>query len=161
MTATTTAPRESATAGDFHFLAGEWKISHRRLRTSGSDDWDVFEGEATCWDILGGAGSIEELRIPARNFAGMGIRLLDVQQRVWVDHWVNGSVGVLTLPGMSGVFKNGEGTFEADDLDGEQPIKIRAVWDRITPTSCRWYQAISRDGGATWEENWLMDWLRA
>ena len=53
---------------DFDFLAGEWKIRNRRLTTAETPEWDEFEGEATCWTILGGIGSIEELRIPARNF---------------------------------------------------------------------------------------------
>ena len=30
--------------GDFNFLAGNWKISHRRLKTPGANDWDIFEG---------------------------------------------------------------------------------------------------------------------
>ncbi len=31
-------------------------------------------------------GSTEELRIPARNFFGMGLRLLDQENKVWQDH---------------------------------------------------------------------------
>ena len=147
--------------GDFDFLAGEWKIHHRRLKTPGSDDWDVFDGEATCWTILAGVGSVEELRIPARNFSGMGLRLLDIEKREWSDFWVNAKSGVLTLPGTTGVFVDGAGTFVADDVDGDTPIKVRGVWDRITPTSCRWHQAVSRDGGKTWEGQWFMDWTRA
>lgn len=160
-------PPEAATEapygkpGDFDFLAGEWKIHHRRLKTPGSDDWDVFEGEATCWTILAGVGSVEELRIPARNFSGMGLRLLDVEKREWSDFWVNAKSGVLTTPGTTGVFVDGAGTFVADDVDGDTPIKVRGVWDRITPTSCRWHQAVSRDGGKTWEGQWFMDWTRA
>jgi len=152
--------------GEFDFLAGEWKIRHRRLKTPGSDDWDAFDGEATCWTILGGVGSVEELRIPARDFSGMGLRLLDVsqtdpEQRLWSDFWVNAKSGVLTAPGTTGTFADGVGTFLADDMDGDTPIKVRGVWDRITATSCRWHQAISRDGGKTWEGNWFMDWTRA
>jgi hypothetical protein len=146
--------------GDFEFLAGSWSISHRRLKAPGGKDWDEFKGEATCWSILGGVGSIEELRIPARSFSGMGLRLLDVDNRLWSDFWVNGRSGVLTTPGATGVFENGVGTFLADDVDGDHPITVRGVWDRITPTSCRWHQAISRDGGKTWEGNWFMDWVR-
>jgi hypothetical protein len=148
-------------AGEFDFLAGQWKISHRRRKKPGSDDWDVFDGEATCWTILGGVGSIEELRIPARNFSGVGLRLLDVEQRVWTDYWVNAKSGVLAPPGTTGGFVNGVGTFMADDVDGDRPIKVRGVWDRITPTSCRWHQAVSRDGGTVWEGDWFMDWVRA
>ncbi|MBP6013683.1 MAG: hypothetical protein KBA31_15760 [Alphaproteobacteria bacterium] len=145
--------------GDFNFLAGEWRIKHRRL-PPGAKEWDVFEGEATCWTILDGVGSVEELRIPSRNFSGMGLRLLDVTNRVWSDFWVNGKSGVLTTPGQTGSFENGAGIFLADDVDGDKPIKVKGVWDQITPTSCRWSQAISRDGGKTWEENWVMQWTR-
>ena len=144
--------------GDFDFLAGEWKIRHRRLKDG---DWDVFEGEATCWTILGGIGSVEELRIPARDFSGMGLRLLDVEKRVWSDFWVNAKSGVLGGGGMPGYFVDGAGVFIADEMDGDEPIKVRGLWDRITPTSCRWSQALSRDGGATWQDQWIMDWRRA
>ncbi len=145
-------------AGDFDFLAGTWTISHRRLTAPG--EWDVFDGEATCWTILGGLGSVEELRIPARDFSGLGLRLLDLDNGVWVDHWVNASSGVLTLPGQTGDFENDVGTFTADEMNGGEPITVRGVWDRITPTSCRWHQATSRDGGQTWDEDWFMDWVR-
>jgi hypothetical protein len=146
--------------GDFNFLAGEWRIKHRRLKTPGTNEWDVFEGEATCWTVLAGVASIEELRIPARNFSGMGIRILDVEKHVWADFWVNSRSGVLTPPGLAGTFENGVGTFIADDMDGDKPIKVRGVWDRIVMgKSHRWHQAVSHDGGKTWAENWSMDWL--
>lgn len=154
------APAARGKPGEFDFLTGEWRISNRRLKKAGSDDWDEFPGEATVVGILGGVCSIEELRIPARNFAGMGLRLLDAEQGVWNDFWVNAKSGVLTAPGQSGHFVDGAGVFEADDQDSGQPIKVRGVWDRITPTSCRWHQAVSRDGGKTWEGNWYMDWVR-
>lgn len=147
--------------GEFDFLTGHWKIQHRRLKKAGSDDWDLFAGEATCWSILGGVGSIEELRIPERNFSGMGLRLLDVDQRVWSDFWVNGKSGVLTTPGMTGGFEQGVGSFTAADMDGDRPVLVRGVWDRITPQSCRWQQAVSYDGGQRWALNWSMDWQRA
>lgn len=41
-----------------------------------------------------------------------------------------------------------------------KPVKIKAVWDKITPSSCRWYQTMSRDGGKTWEYGTYMDWTR-
>jgi hypothetical protein len=72
-------------------------------------------------------GSIEELRIPARKFSGIGLRLLDVEKRLWNGFWVNSKSGVLTTPGQTGVFENGVGTFTADDMDGDKPIKVRGV----------------------------------
>lgn len=152
---------EPGKPGDFDFLSGEWKISHRRLKNAATKEWDVFEGEATCWSILNGIASIEELRIPARNFSGMGIRLLDVEKSVWSDFWVNSRSGILTPPGVTGGFKDGVGIFISEDTDQGKPIKVRGMWDKITANSCRWQQAVSHDDGLTWEDNWVMDWRRA
>jgi hypothetical protein len=146
--------------GDFDFLAGEWAISHRKRRADPDGGWDEFVGEATCWTILDGLGSVEELRIPGRGFAGLGLRLLDREAGVWKDFWVNAKNGVLTTPGQSGSFAGGIGTFVAEDLDGDRPYVVRCVWDHVTPTSCRWYQQLSYDGGASWQDDWYMAWER-
>lgn len=143
--------------GDFAFLTGEWRI-HNRFLENGT--WIEFAGEATVIGILGGIASVEELRIPARNFSGMGLRLLDVEQKIWSDHWVNARSGVVTVPGQLGGFVDGVGTFTSSaQVDGVEWL-YRGVWDRITPTSCRWYQGSSNDGGASWEDSWFMDWTR-
>lgn len=143
--------------GDFDFLSGEWKIQNRRMQDG---RWDEFDGEATVHGILQGVGSIEELRIPARNFSGMGLRLLDLEAKLWADYWVNGRSGVLAPPPAWGSFVDGAGIWDSDDTDGSQPIIVRGVWDQVTPDSCRWYQAVSRDDGQTWHENWVMHWHR-
>jgi len=144
--------------GDFDFLSGEWRIHNRMLEKG---EWIEFPGEATVVGILQGIASIEELRIPARGFSGMGLRLLDVEKQVWSDHWVNAKSGVVAVPGQSGGFVDGVGTFTSQDLDGETRVIYRGVWDRITGTSCRWFQGYSRDGGTTWADTWFMDWTRA
>jgi hypothetical protein len=145
--------------GDFDFLAGEWRIRHQWLRNG--KDWETFDGEATCWTILGGVGSVEELRIPARDFNGMGLRMLDVGRRVWSDHWVNAKSGVVTTPGQSGSFENGAGIFYTRDTEDGKPAIYAGIWDRITANGCRWRQAASYDDGRTWAQNWIMDWTRA
>jgi hypothetical protein len=150
--------RTAGKPGDFNFLAGEWRIQHRRLRKPG--EWDSFDGEATCWNIMGGVGSVEELRIPARNFSGMGLRLLDLKTGVWSDYWVNAAFGLLGAAGLTGSFENGDGLFHADDVEDGKPVTGAGIWDLITPTSCRWRQAMSRDGGKTWEQTWIMRWTR-
>ena len=154
------APGAKGKPGDFNFLAGAWTIRHRRPKADKT--WDDFEGEATCWTILGGTGSIEELRIPARDFSGLGVRLLDSKTQLWNDYWVNGKDRAMGgEPGLTGAFVNGVGTFTTSETDDGRPITVRGVWDRITPTSHRWRQGVSRDGGTTWDENWFMDWTRA
>lgn len=150
-----TAP---AGGGDFAFLAGEWTIRHKRL-TDGR--WDAFGGEATVHSLLGGLASIEELRIPERHFFGMGVRTFHLKERRWADHWMSAGNGVVNDP-MMGSFADGVGTFLAEDkLDGGGTLIARGVWDRITPTSCRWHQSTSTDGGQTWTWDWYMDWTRA
>lgn len=150
----------SGKKGDFDFLTGEWTIENRRLKTPNTNDWDEFGGEATIFGFLDGIGSLEELRIPARNFAGMGLRLLDIDNGVWNDYWVNAKNPVLSVPGLQGQFENGVGSFTAEEeSDGKKSI-VRGVWDQITPNSCRWFQSSSTDGGKTWLDNWIMQWRR-
>lgn len=144
--------------GDFDFLTGEWRIHNRSIVNGG---WLEYPGEATVAGILGGVCSVEELRIPARNFSGMGLRLLNVENRVWSDHWVNARAGVISVPGQIGSFENGAGIFFTDDVADGVPVKYVGVWDEITSRSCRWRQASSRDGGQTWDQNWIMEWSRA
>jgi hypothetical protein len=143
--------------GDFDFLSGEWRI-HNRSIVNG--EWLEYEGEASVYGILAGICSVEELRIPSRNFSGMGLRLLDVENRVWSDHWVNARSGVVTSPGQTGSFENGAAIFASDYDDNGRTMKSVGVWDLITPNSCRWRQATSADGGRTWEHNWIMNWSR-
>lgn len=143
--------------GDFNFLTGEWRIHNRQIRDG---IWTTFPGEATVNAIMGGLGSVEDLRIPVRKFGGMGLRLLDVEAGVWSDFWVNARSGVLSTPGQTGSFEDGAGIFVSDDVMDGKPIKAVGVWDRITTTSCRWRQATSTDGGKTWSQNWIMDWTR-
>ncbi len=153
------APAPSSAVTDFDFLAGEWRIKNRRLKKAGTNDWDEFDGEATVHRLLNGVVSIEELRIPQRDFSGMGLRAYDFEKKLWADHWLNSKAGVVNPP-MMGSFVGGVGSFIADETQDDKPIKARGVWDRITATSCRWHQATSTDDGKSWVENWTMDWQR-
>ena len=144
---------------DFDFLTGEWTIGNRRLLTPGTDEWDEFDGEATVTSALRGLASIEDLRIPSRGFAGLGVRVFHLDTNEWADHWVSGSNGVVNEP-MLGTFVDGVGTFTTIDDEDGVTVHARGVWDRITPASCRWHQATSSDGGRTWHLNWEMHWHR-
>ena len=143
--------------GDFAFLDGRWHVRHLKRRAEG---WDRFEGEARCWSILDGAGSVEELLIPARQFSGLGLRLLDRDKRVWNDHWVNAKSGVVEVPGLQGGFEAGVGLFPSTYEDQGKTMHAMGIWDRIAPGQCRWRQAYSADGGRTWQHDWVMHWRR-
>lgn len=143
--------------GDFGFLDGRWRIRHLKRRLTA---WDRFDGEARCFSILDGIGSVEELSIPARDFSGLGLRMLDVDKQQWNDHWVNAKSGVVGAPGQVGSFENGVGLFPSNYEDGGKPMLSIAIWDCIQPGMCRWRQVYSADGGKTWDHDWVMHWRR-
>jgi hypothetical protein len=60
-----------------------------------------------------------------------------------------------------GRFEAGAGTFLADEVIGGAAVKVRFLWLRTETDAPRWEQAMSADGGATWETNWTMDFTRA
>jgi hypothetical protein len=64
-------------------------------------------------------------------------------------------------PPLRGAFRDGVGSFYADDTFNGQPIRVRFIWSHITSISARWEQAFSSDQGVTWETNWVMDFERA
>jgi len=71
----------------------------------------------------------------------------------WAIWWVDSRDPHLPMdPPVKGHFENGVGTFYSDGT--------RFIWSQITPTSARWEQAVSKDGGQTWETNWIMEWRR-
>jgi hypothetical protein len=104
--------------GDFDFLAGEWKIAHRRLKDGTTDVWEESVSGATVHRVLDGMGSIEELRAPSGKFMGMGIRVWLPQDKKWADHWTGAHNGVVNPP-QKGEFIDGEGVFISDEeVDG-------------------------------------------
>ncbi len=145
--------------GDFDFLAGNWHIRHKRLKDSTKDEWQRFDSSATVHRVLGGMGSIEELRKADGSYMGMGVRVWLPEVEKWADHWTSADNGVVNAPQL-GNFIDGDGVFMTEaEVDGTK-WQYRGVWDRITLKSCRWHQSVSKDGGNSWEWNWWMEWTR-
>jgi hypothetical protein len=159
---TTAEARHDPRARDFHFLLGSWAVRHSRLahRLVGADDWERFSGTAACRAVLDGLGNIDEIAMPSLGAVGMTLRLFDRSARRWSLHWSSSLTGVLEPPVIGG-FDRGVGRFYGDDTHDGQPIRVRFVWDRITPTSARWQQAFSIDDERSWETNWIMEFSRA
>ena len=61
---------------------------------------------------------------------------------------------------MIGEFKDGRGEFFAQERCNGRGVLCRFVWSDVTPVSCRWEQALSADGGRSWEVNWIMEFTR-
>jgi len=147
---------------DFDFFIGNWNVVNRRLGTlfTGSDEWSEFPGTTTCRPIFGGGGNTEEIIFPTRDTRGFTLRLFDIERREWSIYWADSSKGIL-FPPVVGTFTNGRGDFYGDDTHEGKPVKVHFIWSDTTPTSARWEQEFSADGGHTWESNWVMEFTRA
>jgi hypothetical protein len=153
-------------AGDFDFFVGHWRVQHRRLkeRLAGSHEWIEFEGTSVMQKVMGGYGNMDDnvLESPGGVFRAVTLRAFDPKARQWQIWYLDSRFPQGPLePPMRGSFAGGVGTFYADDTFNGRPIRVRFLWSRITPTSCRWEQAFSTDNGVTWETNWVMDFERA
>lgn len=78
------------------------------------------------------------------------------------------AAGLAAAPALVAVPARAQVPARASEFDfpsGEWRIRNRRLkapddWDQITATSCRWRQGASRDGGATWDWSWIMQWSR-
>jgi len=145
---------------DFDFLIGQWSIRNRRLRErlKESTAWEEFEAAAVVRKILGGLGNSDEVTMERSSgrVHGMTLRLYDPIAQQWSLYWADSLHGILETP-MIGSFENGHGEFFAQEVFEGKRVFSRFIWSNITATSCRWEQALSADGGKTWETNWIME----
>lgn len=148
---------------DFDFLVGRWQVHHQRLRErlKGSRDWDELEGTLEARTVLGGLGNFDEVVMERASgrVHGLTLRLYNPHSRQWSLYWSSSLDGALYAP-MIGEFTDGVGKFYSQEPFEGRAIFSRFIWSAITPTSCRWEQAFSADGGATWETNWIMAFTR-
>jgi hypothetical protein len=143
---------------DFDFVHGDWIVTNHKLVElfTGCEEWETFTGFGSARPILGGGGNIDELTVPDKGFTGMTIRLYDVERDEWAIYWATSRTGRLD-PAVVGRFADGRGDFYGDDVVDGRPVRVHFIWSDITPTSARWEQAFSLDGGQTWERNWVME----
>ncbi|MGN6516151.1 MAG: hypothetical protein ACTHLR_09970 [Rhizomicrobium sp.] len=143
---------------DFDFEIGSWKTHIHRLvhPLTGSTTWTDYDGTSDVRKIWGGKANMVELEVdgPAGHIEGLSLRLYDPKSHQWSLNFANSAGGELGVPTV-GAFANGVGTFYDQERIGDRMILVRNVWSNITPTSGRFEQAFSDDGGKTWEVNWI------
>lgn len=149
---------------DFDFEFGQWKVRHRRLkeRLVGCDDWDEFDGHSETRPVLGGNGNVEDnlLEFPSGPYRAIALRSFDTASQTWAIWWLSAhDPHNLDVP-VIGRFDNGVGSFFADETHDGEPVRVRFLWLNTDTSSPRWEQAMSLDGGVTWETNWTMDFRR-
>ena len=149
---------------DFDFEIGAWKARVSRLDhpLTGSTRWLDYEGTSVVRKVWEGRANLGELEVrgPAGHIEGLTLRLYNAAAGQWNITWANASEGALDRATMFGGFADGRGEFfGADSLNG-RAIYVRFVFSNITPTSFRFEQAFSADGGKNWEVNWRAEFTR-
>lgn len=142
---------------DFDFEFGEWKVRLSRLQNplTGSTTWIEYEGTSIVRPVWNGLANLGELEVtgPSGRILGLSLRLYNPESGQWHISWANSRDGLLGPP-MIGGFKDGRGEFYNQEMLNGRAIYVRFVFSDITPTSFRFEQSFSDDGGKTWEVNW-------
>jgi hypothetical protein len=148
--------------GGFDFLVGAWTSVQRRLvkPLAGCTDWHESRATTRSWQLLGGAGNLDEVHFLDWGFTGLGIRLLNPATGEWSIYWASSRNGGLGLPPVVGRFSDEVGLFYSEERYEGHDITVRYKWSDITGTTARWEQAFSPDGRQTWETNWTADFTR-
>lgn len=150
---------------DFDFQIGRWQVRHRRLKARLVDcrDWEEFDGTSEMRPVLGGNGNVEDnlLHLPAGSYRAIAVRSFDPASGAWAIWWLDSRAPHALDAPVVGRFENGVGSFYADDVLDGRPVRMRFLWLRTNTDTPRWEQALSTDGGQSWETNWTMDFTRA
>jgi len=138
---------------DFDFNIGVWKTHIKRVLDplSGSTQSIELNGTVTVRKVWDGRAQLEEIETegPNGHWEGLTLFLYNPAAHQWSQNFVDGKVGVLTLPQI-GSFKDGRGELFASDTVNGRTILVRGVWSEIKPDSHRFEESYSDDGGKTW-----------
>jgi hypothetical protein len=152
------APKPRDGQHDFDFEIGTWKTHLKRLQhpLTGSTTWVEYEGTTVIRKIWDGRANLVELVAdgPAGHIEALSLRLYNTESHQWSLNFSGSGSGTLSQPTI-GEFKNGRGEFYDQEVFNGRAIFVRFVISDITPTSCRFEQSFSDDGGKTWEVNWI------
>jgi hypothetical protein len=145
----------------FDFWVGEWDVNLRIRQDDGS--WlDAVQATAEIYPILSGK-AVLELWSDARTsgIKGYSLRYFDVARDEWVL-WLNWPAPNRSgSSSLSGTFRHGRGEFFSTMMnpDGSETLS-RYTFSDVTPSSLRWDDAFSSDGGDTWTNRWIMEFTR-
>jgi hypothetical protein len=148
---------------DFDFEFGDWtmRLSRRVKPLTGSNTWVQYEGSSIVRKVWNGAANLGEIELdgPGGHIEGLTLRVYNPDAKQWNVHFANSASGVLG-EAMVGGFRDGRGEFYDQETYDGRAIFVRFVFSDITPTSFKFEQAFSADGGKTWEANWVSTFTR-
>jgi hypothetical protein len=147
---------------EFDFLVGRWRVHHRKLkeRLANNHEWIEFEGTLFGRPLMGGYANVDDdvFEVPGGTYRGVAPRSFDAKSRQWSIWSLDSRTPLAPLdPLVRGNIHDGVGPFYADEMWNGKPIRMRFIWSEITPSSCHWEQALSAEGGKSWETKWIQD----
>jgi hypothetical protein len=138
---------------DFDFDIGVWQTHIERIidPLSASPASIELSGTVTVRKVWDGRAQLEEIEAdgPKGHWEGLSLFLYNPAAHQWSQSFSNSKAGTLGSP-MIGSFKNGRGELIAQDTFHDRAILVRAVWSDIKPSSHRYEEFYSDDGGKTW-----------
>lgn len=144
---------------DFDWAIGTWKTHLKVLRqTASGPAWVVYDGTSVVRPIWNGRANMVELTAdgPGGRIEAINLRLYNPEAHQWSLNFASVKGGAMSVPSI-GAFADGRGEFyDTEPIDGRS-VLVRGVWSDITKGTAHFEQAISADGGKTWQVNWIAD----
>ncbi len=149
-----TSDWQSKEARQFDFWIGEWNVNLRAIQKDLS--WkDTTKAKVKIYPVLDGKAILELWDSPI--IKGFSLRYCDASKGKWVLwlNWPNDKAS--SFRSLGGAFRHGRGEF----FSKENGVISRFTFCDISPTSLRWDDAYSKDGGKTWTYDWVMEFSRS
>jgi hypothetical protein len=147
---------KNSSSHDFDFLAGEWNVHHRKLKTrlNRCTEWIEFESTVDNRTILNGIANLDVNRMSYTGtlYESISLRIFDPHTRLWSLYWADSKTGVMD-PAVVGSFEESTGIFYGKNIYNGIPVMVMFRWDKTDPGKPEWRQAYSVDHGETWEWN--------
>jgi len=123
--------------------------------------WTDLTGTGACYKVWDGRADLDTVELDgvSGHIEGLTLRLYDPAARQWRLYWANSRIGRLDPPQI-GDFRDGRGDFYTTDTIAGKTILVRYDWSRMTSGTPHFEQAFSKDGGKTWDVNWITNQTR-
>jgi hypothetical protein len=144
---------QTTEARQFDFWIGEWNVNLRAIQKDLT--WkNIAKANVEIYPLLDGKAILELWN--SETIKGFSLRYYDPAKDKWVLHlnWPNENQS--SFSSLEGAFRHGRGEFFATH-DG---TISRFTFCDVSPTSLRWDDAYSKDGGKTWTNDWIMEFSR-
>ena len=148
-----TSEWQTTEARQFDFWIGKWDVNLRAIQNDLS--WkDTTQAKVEIYPILDGKAILKLW--DSQTIKGFSLRYFDPEKGKWVLYlnWPNEKES--SSNSLEGEFRHGRGEFFSK-RDG---TISRYTFCDVSPTSLRWDDAYSKDGGKTWTYDWIMEFSR-